>query len=279
MTANINIKFTVPSPMELKKAIRDNKQILNLERRLKDFDHIEWLEKKYQSHIDSNLKHENDLKSLKEEIVRLNKLSEQLRQKIIRAKEWMQKPTRNTDKDVACLSFQQNASEAINAIETVHIPEIERIIKVRNYDGAIKYNEKYIRNKPLQVVQRMNNDIADVLKKVESSVVDFHGVKGKEKHLLALKARLTKPQNIDPELLNKCVNNVSITLEQRIANIESAIAFRKLVDSRPNGQVLKKLAQEYFDNEQLEIDAICEEEWINYLNRVYFKGGMEAFYL
>ena len=275
---NINIKFTVPSPMEIKKSVRDTKQILNLKRRLMDSNEdTKWLDERQQRAIESKAKHEADLSKLLGEIDRLNLVSAKLERKLGNAKQWMAKPDRDTSKDSACLSFQQKATEAIEAIKNIHIPEIEATIKKCNYSGAVQWNEKYIRNKPTQVLQRIVNDCDTVVKRVESSIVDFYSIKGKEKHLLVLKTRLTKPLKIDSELAKHTVSDLS--LEQRIANIESALAFRKLVDSRPNGQVLSKLAQEYFNNEQLEIDAICQEEWLSYLDRVYFKGGMDAFYI
>ena len=78
------------------------------------------------------------------------------------------------------------------------------------------------------------------------------------------------------ELESKC--SFDLSLDQRIKNIESAIAFTKLAKSRPNGQVLKKQADEYFLNELLEIEMMCKEEWFAYLNRIYFKGGLSTFY-
>lgn len=278
MTTNINIKFTVPSPMEIKKSVRDAKQIINLKRRLMEgSEDAKWLDERQQQFIESKLKHEANLAELLGEIDRLNVVSSRIERKLENAKQWMSKSNRNTEKDNKCLAFQKEASEAIEAIKNIHIPQIEATIKKRNYSGAIQWNEKYIRNKPTQVLQRIVNDCDNVVKRVESSIVDFYSIKGKEKHLLLLKTRLTKPLKIDSELAKHSVSDLS--LEQRIANIESALAFRKLVDSRPNGQVLSKLAQEYFNNEQLEIDAICQEEWLSYLDRVYFKGGMDAFYI
>lgn len=277
MTTNINIKFTVPSPIELKKAIRDHKKVLNLKRRLDINDNTKWLEKKQQRCAINKEKHEAGLAELLNTIEDLKKHSIKIQRKLDNAKQWMTNVDRNIEKDDACLAFQQKAVELIEAIKNIHIPKIEATIKARNYTGAIQWNEKYIRNKPAQVIQRINNDCNEVIKRVEANLVDFYSIKCKEKHLLILKARLTKTSKIDPELLK--YNVLDITLEQRIANIESALAFRKLVDSRANGQILGKLAQEYFANEQLEINAICEEEWLSYLDRVYFKGGMEAFYI
>lgn len=278
MTTNINIKFTVPSPMEVKKCVRDTKQMLNLKRRLMESaEDTKWLDERQQRAIESKAKYEADLAELLGKIDELKAKVAKLKRQLENAKKWMAKSDRDTSKDNKCLAFQKDAIEIIDAINNVEIPEIEAKIKKRNYDGVIQWNEKYIRNKPAQVLQRIINDCDTVVKRVESSVVDFHSIKGKEKHLLALKARLTKPLKIDSELSKYSVSDLS--LEQRIANIESALAFRKLVDSRPNGQVLSKLAQEYFNNEQLEIDAICQEEWLNYLDRVYFKGGMDAFYI
>ena len=219
---------------------------------------------------------------MQNEIKRLKTEATNLKAKVAKAKEWMANPTRNIEKDGSCIIFQHKALEEIKKNETEYIPNIENQIIKGNYAGAIKWNEKYIKNdnKPAQVYQRLQNDAKEVLKRIESYIVTFYsskGTKGKEDHLANLRAQLANPVRLGEKLLG--YNNPIMTLEQRIANVESQIAFRRMVAQRPKGQVLRTEAETYLENERKEIEAICYEAWIKYLDRIYFKGGMEAFYI
>lgn len=283
MTTNINVNFKVPTEPELRKSIKTNPHIVLLQKRLEDdTDLLKWLEELQQSHINDKKRSEESLLASQNEINRLRTKAGNLKAKVAKAKEWMANPTRNIEKDGSCIIFQHKALEEIKKVETEYIPNIENQITKANYAEAIKWNEKYIKNdnKPAQVYQRLQNDAKEVLKRIESYIVTFYsskGTKGKEDHLANLRAQLAKPLKLNAQLLENY--KPTMTLEQRIANVESQIAFRKMAEKRPNNQVLKTEAETYLENERKEIEAICYEAWIKYLDRIYFKGGMEAFYI
>ena len=180
------------------------------------------------------------------------------------------------DLDDKCIEFQNKASNLIDQLKTIYIPLIENIILKSNYKKAIEYCDKYIRNTPQQVIQRLQNYNDTFLSNVEKKLNEFYTVKGKESQIQILRYRLSNGYGFNPKLEFKCA--FELDFEKRIKNIESAIAFRKLVDSRANKQVLKKQFDEYFANELLEIELICKEEWFTYLNKIYFNSEMKQFY-
>jgi hypothetical protein len=277
MTANINTNFIVPSPFELRKSVRELNPLIGFRAKLMETtSNSKEFEDTRQIHIGNKERHENELKTLQDEIESFKRQIVFWEKKILNAKRWMEKPDRDIQKDEKCLNFQKKATDLIEELKTVHIPHIENIIVKRNYKGAIEFNEKYIRNTPLQVIQRLQGYNDSYLTNFEKRVVDFYSVKGKEAQIQVLRSRLTKGYGFEPTFETKF--NFKLSLEQRIQNLESAIAFNKLAKSRPNGQVLKKQADEYFHNELLEIEMMCKEEWFAYLNRIYFKGGMSTFY-
>ena len=188
----------------------------------------------------------------------------------------MTKSNRNVIKDDKCIEFQNKASNLIDQLKTIYIPLIENIILKSNYKKAIEYCDKYIRNTPQQVIQRLQNYNDTFLSNVEKKLNEFYTVKGKESQIQILRYRLSNGYGFNPKLEFKCA--FELDFEKRIKNIESAIAFRKLVDSRANKQVLNKQFDEYFANELLEIELICKEEWFTYLNKIYFNSEMKQFY-
>lgn len=277
MSANTNTFFVIPSAIELRKSVRELNPLINLKGKLMEItSDLKEFEDTRQVHIGNKERHENELNNLQNEIESLKKQAVFWEEKIENARKWMLKPNRDTQKDEKCLNFQVKASKLIEEIKMVHIPSIENIIVKRNYKGAIEFNEKYIRNTPQQVIQRLQGYNDSYLKDFEKRLVDFYGIKGKEAQIQVLRSRLAKGYGFDSFFESRTCFNLS--LEQRIQNLESAIAFIKLAASRQKGQVLKKQAEEYFHNELLEIEMMCKEEWFAYLNRIYFKGGISTFY-
>jgi hypothetical protein len=277
MTANINTNFIVPKPLELKKSVRELNPVIGLRAKLMEItSDTKEFENTRHRHISNKERHESDLKALQDEIESFKEQIVFWEKKIESAKRWISKPNRDVQKDEKCLDFQVKASKVIEELKTVHIPLYESTITKRNYRGAIEFNEKYIRNTPQQVIQRLQSYNDSYLIDFEKRLVDFYSVRGKEAQIQVLRSRLVKGYGFDPSFEAKF--NFNLSLEQRIQNLESAIAFNKLAKSRPNGQVLKKQADEYFLNELLEIEMMCKEEWYAYLNRIYFKGGMGTFY-
>ena len=292
-TINIQSKFTCPTSVELKKTVRNIECVSKLKRNIENDETIlGWLEDRHKRSSDRKCELLQMILENQKEIAKYEALSTKLNKKLANAKEWMLNSSHDVSKDEKCINFQLKAEQTIKQIHEEIIPLLKQSVKKRNLEGAIEYHEKYIRNKPQQVMQRLSNDAVDVVKKIESYIIDFYSVKCKTTHLAALKKRL---ESLSTANTTNTTNTTATTntanqiktlppdsvneLIDRISKLESALAFRKTVDSRANGMIQTKLIQEYLENEQNEIIMICSDEYRKYINRLYFKSGIEAFYI
>jgi len=278
-TTNLNkmskvSKFNYPTQFELKKIIRDSEYINKLKEKISpsSSEEIEWIEQRQANSLKRKAEIEQQLNDKKQSIKELESTIKYLQRKLSNANRWIEKSDRDITKDKKCLAFQEKVKKLITETLENHIPMINQQISKANYVGAINFHEKYIRNKPSQVLQRKMNDCNETIKKTENYLLEFCTIKGKEKHLERLKKKLNNPK------FTKFANEKQ-QITNRITQIESAIAFRKNVDKNPNNIIQDKLIEEYMTNETEELNQICNDEFDSYIDRIYFKGGFDIFYI
>jgi hypothetical protein len=260
MTETTKTKFIIPNTFDLKKQIRNLECINKLKMRAEE-DILPWLNDRQQNSIDRKAELEKILLEKEKEIKQLQKDSTSLKRKLANAEQWILNPDRNKDKDQKCLKFQSTAKNLIEKIDDDLIPLLEKNILKTKFKGAIEFHEKYILNQPTQVMQRIKNDATNTVNNVEKILNDFSTVKGKETQLNKLRSKLN-------------ISNLNI----RIENIENAIKFRATVDKNPQGVYSSKQIDEYWTNELNEMEFICKDAFVDYIERIYFKQGIEAFY-
>jgi len=272
MTEIIKKQFIVPTTFDLKKQIRNLECINKLKMRAEE-DILPWLNDRQQNSIDRKAQLEKSLSDKDKEIKQLKKESALIKRKLLNAEQWILNPDRNKDKDQKCLKFQLTAKNLIEKIDIDLIPLLEKNIIKANFKGAIEFHEKYISNQPNQVMQRIKNDATNTVNIVEKLLNDFCTVRGKEMQLKKLCSKIklnSNQESIDSDNYLK--------INTRITNIENAIKFRAKVDKNPKSLYTMKEINEYWANELDEMQMICEDAFIEYIDRIYFKQGIEHFY-
>jgi DNA repair exonuclease SbcCD ATPase subunit len=285
MSSNKQIKFITFSQEALRKQTRDSEQISKLNRFISISEiNLKYLNENHQYYIDKKIELEQELVKLQNSISEFQLQIAKLNRQLDNAKSWNQKPDRDMSLDNQCKDFQAKALKSISVLHD-NIAYLNNKIIECDYAGEIAIYNKWINNKPSQILQKWDNIIIQTIKDTESSIVDFYSVKGKEKQCTQLKTRVKLLQKrltlldqlSDQKQMASIMKEINF-ITARITTIELALETRKAVEARSDKLIQSKIYKEYLANEQREIENIYNDNKHNYYHRIYSNTGFLASY-